>query len=97
MSKIDNSKDSMGCLILIEYSSKHLIEFKVILVLQSSPTNPWAQLHEKELTPSTQMPSFLQGLDRQSLMSENMYFSTCLLSNLYHQKVIMLSFKVLSF
>lgn len=42
---------------------------KNILILQSSPINPWAQLHVKEFAPSTHTPSFLQGLDLQSSIS----------------------------
>ena len=75
--------------ILIDYNFKNFKEFKVLLVLQSSPTNPWAQLQEKELTPSTQTPSFLQGLDRQSFISENVYLIKWSLLELYHQYAIM--------
>ena len=74
--------------ILIDYNFKNFKEFKVLLVLQSSPTNPWAQLQEKELTPSTQTPSFLQGLDRQSFISENVYLIKWSLLELYHQYAI---------
>ena len=74
--------------ILSDYNFKNFKEFKVLLVLQSSPTNPWAQLQEKELTPSTQTPSFLQGLDRQSFISENVYLIKWSLLELYHQYAI---------
>ena len=40
-----------------------------ILMPQSFPMNPCGQLQENELTPSTQTPSFLQGVDAQSSIS----------------------------
>ena len=48
---------------------------KIILMPQSSPINPCAQLQVKELMPSTHTPPFLQGLDLQSLISKNKKYS----------------------
>ena len=38
--------------------------------------NPWGQLQVNELTPSTQIPSFMHGVDAQSLISIKCTFLT---------------------
>ena len=55
-----------------------------VLVLQSAPVNPWAQLQLKELIPSTQTPPFKQGLVSQSSMSKKIEY---LLENLNNYQI----------
>ena len=56
-----------------------------VLVLQSAPVNPWAQLQVKELIPSTQTPPFKQGLVSQSSMSKKIEY---LLENLNYYQIL---------
>ena len=55
-----------------------------VLVLQSEPVNPWAQLQVKESIPSTQTPPFKQGLVSQSSMSKKIEY---LLENLNNYQI----------